>query len=991
MSRRFLPAVVALVALIALPAGPAAGATKAPTPKKQTATAFKHLRLDTKAVPRKNLKKKHKRRLLKIVAKGRKQSVKRPCLSIKTLRTYRKRLKLIKEPKKRRFELNITTIRGALESDALSANVALLQLPRASKCGGGKHSTVTQTAPQVQESDATHVRVTVALPPPTFVAHQVGGTTYQQIVMGGMSEAGDVGDPGVPKVTQFLGVPEGADVQVTVNGTQGYDLDGVNVFPHQEEPVDLPPLPSGAPNPDTFADPPFEKDGKAYKSGKKFPAKASTGGSLGAIRDLRVGGVDFAGAQYKPKTDKLHVFTSIDVTVKFGGASTGKFGDAQDFGGRWSSWFQHTYASLIDNYPAVAGNLTSGGNRQFCGEEMLVITSSALQQAADTFAAAKRAQGYLTTVKLTGAGAGQIGTTKEQIQSFIRAELSATCALRPQFVVLLGNTDAVPTFDLPCTTGGDISKCDVATDLPYSLAAGSSDLFADVMLGRIPATSPQNALDVVNKIVNYETTMPAPAGDDFYKHATVTGYWQPSTPCYPNAGVTGTPNCDSNNPPVTGHRAIDYSNHREARGFTLYSDKVIKAMKHDSYTVDRLWTTDNKNVIPEEYQDGSPIPSSLRRPSFGWDADTQDFLDSYNAGRFLVFHRDHGFHDGWGAPSLSSSNIPDLTNGSKLPVIFGVDCQSAEFDQPANPSFVEEQIELPTNGAVAGFGDTRVSPSNPNNHMALGFFDALFPTAAPDFGSSTPTRRLGDVLLSGKAYMASQSGFEGQSTGDTEFEHYLYHLLGDPSMQMWAATPVSFDTVKVQSQWRDVAPVNPGDPVFQVEVTIPQGGGDPPAGGTVATLLHNGEVIGRGVVGADGTATITPEVKTDTNGLKVALNQDGALPAQDTVEQGTPATPTSLSLKGPATFKFDTDTTFSGHLEPPVANAPIKVTYTRDSNGEKITHSVVTNASGDYTDTVRIPRAKAGDWHEQAAYAGDTTHGASTSDDLHSTVNSTGN
>jgi hypothetical protein len=986
MSRPLL-VVLALVALLALPLGSASAANTAPSPKKQAANAFKHLRIDTKAVPKKNLKKRHKRRLLKLVATARRQSLKRPCRSVKTMRTYRKRLKLIREPRLRRFELNITTIRGALESDALAANVALLQLPRAKSCGGGKRSTVTQSAPQVVESDATHVRMKVALPPPTFVAHQVGGTTYQQVYMGGMGETGDVGDPGVPKVTQFLGVPEGADVEVTLNGSQGYDLDGVNLFPHQEEPVDLPPLPSGAPDPETFLDPPFEKDGKAYKSNGKFPPKPASGGGIGNMRDLRVGGVDFAGAQYKPKTDKLHVFTSIDVTVKFGGANTGKFGDADAFRGRWSSWFQQNYEGLVENYDAVAGNLgPAAGGVQFCGEEMLVITSPAYEPAANAFAAAKNDQGYFAKVKLTGTGAGQIGTTKEQIQSFIRGELKADCLVRPQFVVLLGNTDAVPTFVVPCKTGQTLADCDVATDLPYSLDGVGSDLFADVMLGRIPATSPANALQVVNKIVNYENTMPAPEGDDFYKHATVTGYWQPSMPCYPNAGVKGTPNCDKKNPPVTGHRDIDYRNHREVRGFTLYSDKVLKAMKSDAYTVDRLWTTDNANVVPEEYQDGSQIPSALRRPNFAWDADTQDFLDSYNGGRFLIFHRDHGWENGWGAPTLSSANIPDLTNGSKLPVVFGVNCLSARFDNPADPSFIEEQIELPTNGAVAGFGDTRVSPSNPNNHMALGFFDALFPSAAPGFGSDTPTRRLGDVLLSGKAYMATQVGFEGQNAGNTEFEHYLYHLLGDPSMQMWAASPRRFQTTQVDSKWRTVTPAGPGDPDFQVEVNFGQGSGEPPAGGTVATLLHDGDPIGRGVVGDDGRVTIEPDVKTDTNRLTVALNQEGVLPIQDPVEQGNPAQPTSLTLQGASKVTFDKPTTFTGHLDPIISGAPINVVYTRDSNGETITHSVSTDSAGNYTDTVTIPRAKAGGWKAQASYAGDVTHGASSSNVLQFTV-----
>jgi hypothetical protein len=476
--------------------------------------------------------------------------------------------------------------------------------------------------------------------------------------------------------------------------------------------------------------------------------------------------------------------------------------------------------------------------------------------------------------------------------------------------------------------------------------------------------------------------MPAPAGDDFYKHATVTGYWQPSMPCYLNPGKSGTPNCDPKQGTVNGHTDIDYTNHRESRGFTLYSDKIIRAAQHDSYTVDRLWTTDNKNVTPEQYQDGSDIPNSLRRPQFGWDASTQDVLDAYNAGRFMVYHRDHGSPSWWGAPDFTTANLPDLTNGTKLPVVFGVDCESDRFDNPGNPSLVEQQIELPTNGAVAGFGDTRVSPSNPNNHMALGFADALFPTAAPDFGSDTPSRRLGDVLLSGKAYMASQVGVEGQGSGDTEFEHYLYHLMGDPSMQMWAATPMHFDPSKIVSQYRAIAPVKPGDPVFQVEVNFPQGGGDPPAPGTVVTLFQGDQPIGRGIVGGDGNVTITPDTKTDTKNLTVRFQQDGVLPAQDTVDQGNPAQPTTLTLSGPTTVKFDSPTTFRGHLDPAFADAPVKVVYTRDSNGETILHTVSTDSGGDFTDTVTIPRAKRGSWHAQATYAGDATHGASSSSNL---------
>ena len=97
---------------------------------------------------------------------------------------------------------------------------------------------MTQAAGNVLESDERHLRMRISLPLPTFAAHQVGGTEYQQMFMDGTGETGAEGKPGLPVLTKFLGVPEGAEVSVTVNDTDGYDLAGITLYPHQPEPVD---------------------------------------------------------------------------------------------------------------------------------------------------------------------------------------------------------------------------------------------------------------------------------------------------------------------------------------------------------------------------------------------------------------------------------------------------------------------------------------------------------------------------------------------------------------------------------------------------------------------------------------------------------------------------------------------------------------------------------------------------------------------------------
>src|SRR5207302_3358137 len=305
--------------------------------------------------------------------------------------------------------------------------------------------------------------------------------------------------------------------------------------------------------------------------------------------------------------------------------------------------------------------------------------------------------------------------------------------------------------------------------------------------------------------------------------------------------------------------------------------------------------------------DGTPIPSALRRPTFGWDGTGSDLLADYNAGRFLIFHRDHGWEDGWANPTLTSNDVPSMNNGTKLPVVFGVDCASGTFDSPGHPSFDELQVEKAGGGAVAAFGDTRTSPTWANNHMSLGFFDALFPNVLPSFGSSSATQRLGDVLLSGKAYMATQNNLDGQGADETYQEHYLYHLFGDPSAQIWAEPAVKVNPASIHPVYVAQAPLNPGDPPCFVHVPIP----GPVPEGALVTLYNSGQPIGRALV-HDGVADVQPELNTDRGDLTVSIDGQGDLPVSKAVEN----TATTLSATCPGAQDYGSSAPVSGHLDP---------------------------------------------------------------------------
>jgi peptidase C25-like protein len=866
-----MAALAACLAGLAAVVPVAAAAPSAPSPRAEAGKRLGALVKHTRKLPKKLATRRHKAALLRLAKSAKRTSRRNPCRSVRTLRAYRRQLKHVRRPRIPGRTPTTSSRRGLLESDTLASNVALLALPRARRCGG-RRVTVARATSKVLESDDRHLRLKLSLPLPTFGAQQVGGTEYQQMFMEGAGETSDEGKPGLPSLSKFFAVPVGADVKVELNSTAGYDLPGVNLFPHQPDPVDQ--APTAEPPLSDFLEDPFVKSKKAYRSRKAFPAKPAEAGVLGKLRDLRIGGVDLAGGRYKPKSRSLHVFTAIDVTINFGGGNQGSFGDGTVMNSPWEGYFARNYGRMMVNADTAASKVTFGPAKPFCGEDMLVVTSPALKPAADSFANARKAAGYHPRVVLVGSAPGQIGTTLNEIQAYILGELNADCEVHPSYVVLFGDTSHVPTWHPPCKEGGDPAECSIPSDLPYSLNF-PSDLFADVMLGRIPAPDLASADAVVNKIVGYETSAPAPNGDDFYTHTTVTAFFEQRYVCLLNEGESGEPNCKAKNGPVTGHYEADYANHKDGRGFTKTAENIRTAMTAAGLDVDRVYTKDDPNVVPEQYYDGTPIPPNLLLPTFPWNGTGADLLAHYNAGRSLILHRDHGWNFGWAHPNLTTSDTPSMANGTQLPVVFGVDCSSATFDLPGNPSFVETQVMKPDGGAFAGFGDTQVSPTWPNNHMALGFFDAMFPDTRPEFGSVDPTTRLGDILLSGKNFMAAHNG------GAAEYqEHYLYHLLGDPSAQAWVATPVDIDVGKIDVHLIPIPTPDPGGPAFKVHVDMGDQGIATP---TVVTLYHRGEAVGRGLV-TQGAIDITPEIPIGRDSLQTAFEQDRALPAQKAVQ-----------------------------------------------------------------------------------------------------------
>jgi hypothetical protein len=503
----------------------------------------------------------------------------------------------------------------------------------------------------------------------------------------------------------------------------------------------------------------------------------------------------------------------------------------------------------------------------------------------------------------------------------------------------MGDDELVPTFTNVHGT--------IPSDLPYAKRDDADDL-PDVAVGRILASDQASLAVVVGKIIGYETT--SPTSGTFLKHATIAAQFQDD-----NADGT------------------------ENRTFVQFAETVRNGLVAQGHTVDRVYTT-TPTTTPLKFNDGTDLPADLKRPTFAWNGTAADITANWNDGRFMIIHRDHGYSDGWVNPGFTTANAEALTNGSKLPVVLSVNCSSAAYDYDET-SFTQQALGNANGGAVGVFGDTRDSPTWHNSQLALGIVDGMLPYVLPAEGTNV-RQRVGDALITGKLRLA---GLASPATdGNTVNELYMWHYFGDPSMQMWGGYPKLTINPALLAAVYEAKTLDPGPdppPPYRVHVTVPI-----ELLGQSISLLRNGQVIGRGIVGAGGVANIEASFGDGSpkpSELQVAVEPDGGEPVRAPVS-GVPKLATTLSQTCPASVDWfhGQKMTITGTLSSGVAGQTIRVVFTRPDEST-FTRTTTTGANGAWTLTidpvVEWKPNPDGIWHAQSHFDGDGDYGASDS------------
>jgi len=258
---------------------------------------------------------------------------------------------------------------------------------------------------------------------------------------------------------------------------------------------------------------------------------------------------------------------------------------------------------------------------------------------------------------------------------------------QPKYILLFGdgsydpkdrtpdNDNFIPTFE---SIESLSTTASFVTDDYYGIMGATEGYDAsgtiDIGIGRFPVNTTDQAKDVVDKIIHYNTF-----------NDTVYSEWRN------NLALV----CDE------GERNYFVANSEELSAITAAKYPVINVNKiyFDAYPME---------TIPA----GSRFPEANKALN-----------QAVEKGTMLINYIGHGGETGWSNRQvLTLADINSWTNADKLPVFVTATCEFSRFDNPEHFSAGEEIIVRPGGGGIAMFSTTRTTFAGTNQSLDTSFF-----------------------------------------------------------------------------------------------------------------------------------------------------------------------------------------------------------------------------------------------------------------------------
>ncbi|MFK8102418.1 MAG: type IX secretion system sortase PorU [Saprospiraceae bacterium] len=242
----------------------------------------------------------------------------------------------------------------------------------------------------------------------------------------------------------------------------------------------------------------------------------------------------------------------------------------------------------------------------------------------------------------------------------------------------------------------------------------------DIGVGRIPAKSALEAMNVVKKIINYD------------KNPSTKGDWQ--------------------------NRVTFVADDEDGNRHIKDADRVSNIIdtEHKGFNINKIYLDAFEQVA---------TPGGERFPKATEALNTNMFK-----GHLVVNYLGHGGAKGWAQERvLTGNDISSWENPDKLPLFVTATCSFAGYDEPNLLTGGEQALLKESGGAIALFTTTRAVFSGANLRLTEAVFDTIF------------DKNILEVPSIGEILRAAKNKNSADTTGTNARK---FTLLGDPSMQL---------------------------------------------------------------------------------------------------------------------------------------------------------------------------------------------------------------
>ena len=196
---------------------------------------------------------------------------------------------------------------------------------------------------------------------------------------------------------------------------------------------------------------------------------------------------------------------------------------------------------------------------------------------------------------------------------------------------------------------------------------------------------------------------------------------------------------------------------------------------NDNYSI----TEGTHNYCTTNFMDPNGYTTyKLYEQTYG--ATTNDVFTNVNEGRILTTMSGHGSDDGWyDGPPFQVTHVNQLTNGDKLTIATGHCCLANNFGWGSGPCGGESWIRKANGGGVAYYGACPSTYWSEDDWLQKEWYEAIYADSMYEHARFTLDGMYDGLYLSGTSVSMKQYYYEG------------YHVLGDPSLDLWTEVPVT--------------------------------------------------------------------------------------------------------------------------------------------------------------------------------------------------------